>query len=174
MLPGSVSKYCLQHSPVPVIVVRPSNKREKKKKKRQADPQRRAYVDILEKSNDPSLTNIAQHGNQIPRPLLASAATSTMTSTATSAAASNASGSSIAEGSAGGGGGRDSLERVVEGVASTDFFKENVGLSSSGVGLSPSSEDVSPGSASPLVLDTPVEQQLPEFPATSTADSVER
>ncbi|KZF22733.1 adenine nucleotide alpha hydrolases-like protein, partial [Xylona heveae TC161] len=29
LLPGSVSKYCLQHSPVPVIVVRPSSKREK-------------------------------------------------------------------------------------------------------------------------------------------------
>ncbi|KAI5794322.1 hypothetical protein DFH27DRAFT_474259, partial [Peziza echinospora] len=50
LLPGSVSKYCLQHSPVPVIVVRPSNKREKKKKKRQADPARKSYMEILEKS----------------------------------------------------------------------------------------------------------------------------
>ncbi|KAH0547976.1 hypothetical protein GP486_008282 [Trichoglossum hirsutum] len=50
LLPGSVSKYCLQHSPVPVIVVRPTSKREKKKKKRQADPNRRGYLDILEKS----------------------------------------------------------------------------------------------------------------------------
>jgi hypothetical protein len=40
----------LQHSPVPVIVVRPTSKREKKKKKRQADPNRRGYLDILEKS----------------------------------------------------------------------------------------------------------------------------
>lgn len=31
LLPGSISKYCLQNSPVPVIVVRPSAKREKKK-----------------------------------------------------------------------------------------------------------------------------------------------
>ncbi|KAH0537216.1 hypothetical protein FGG08_005958 [Glutinoglossum americanum] len=50
LLPGSVSKYCLQHSPVPVIVVRPTSKREKKKKKRQADPNRRGYLDILERS----------------------------------------------------------------------------------------------------------------------------
>jgi Universal stress protein family len=51
LLPGSVSKYCLQHSPVPVIVVRPTSKREKKKKKRQANPNRRGYLDILEKSS---------------------------------------------------------------------------------------------------------------------------
>lgn len=50
LLPGSVSKYCLQNSPVPVIVVRPSSKREKKKQKRQADPNRRGYSDILERS----------------------------------------------------------------------------------------------------------------------------
>ncbi|KAI9826102.1 MAG: hypothetical protein M1832_000551 [Thelocarpon impressellum] len=50
LLPGSVSKYCLQHSPVPVIVVRPTYKREKKKKKRQADPSRKGYMSILEKS----------------------------------------------------------------------------------------------------------------------------
>lgn len=35
---------------MPVIVVRPTSKREKKKKKRQADPNRRGYLDILEKS----------------------------------------------------------------------------------------------------------------------------
>ncbi|OJJ46562.1 hypothetical protein ASPZODRAFT_96841 [Penicilliopsis zonata CBS 506.65] len=50
LLPGSVSKYCLQQSPIPVIVVRPSPKREKKKKKRQADPTRRGYNHILEMS----------------------------------------------------------------------------------------------------------------------------
>lgn len=50
LLPGSVSKYCLQHSPIPVIVVRPSPKREKKKKKRRADPTRRSYNHILEMS----------------------------------------------------------------------------------------------------------------------------
>ncbi|KAF7717340.1 Uncharacterized protein PECH_002034 [Penicillium ucsense] len=50
LLPGSVSKYCVQHSPIPVIVVRPSLKREKKKKKRRADPGRRSYNHLLELS----------------------------------------------------------------------------------------------------------------------------
>ncbi|KAI9844297.1 MAG: hypothetical protein M1837_005707 [Sclerophora amabilis] len=50
LLPGSVSKYCLQHSPVPVIVVRPTFKREKKKKKRQQNPARKGYLNILERS----------------------------------------------------------------------------------------------------------------------------
>jgi hypothetical protein len=45
-----VSKYCLQHSPVPVIVVRPSSKRDKKKAKRRADPGRRVYQEILSQS----------------------------------------------------------------------------------------------------------------------------
>ncbi|KAF2209507.1 hypothetical protein CERZMDRAFT_25991, partial [Cercospora zeae-maydis SCOH1-5] len=47
---GSVSKYCLQYSPVPVIVVRPSSKREAKKRKRLQDPSRSGYRDILDKS----------------------------------------------------------------------------------------------------------------------------
>lgn len=58
LLPGSISKYCLQHSPVPVVVVRPSQKREKKKAKREADPTRRAYRDVLsvdDGSNDVSV-----------------------------------------------------------------------------------------------------------------------
>jgi nucleotide-binding universal stress UspA family protein len=50
LLPGSVSKYCLQHSPVPVIVVRPTSKRDKKKAKRKADPGRRVYQDMLQQS----------------------------------------------------------------------------------------------------------------------------
>ncbi|KAF9045216.1 hypothetical protein BJ165DRAFT_1346526 [Panaeolus papilionaceus] len=37
---GSVSKYCLSHSPVPVIVVRPGRKLEKAREKRRADPKR--------------------------------------------------------------------------------------------------------------------------------------
>ncbi|KAG9557766.1 adenine nucleotide alpha hydrolases-like protein, partial [Aureobasidium melanogenum] len=52
LLPGSVSKYCLQHSPVPVIVVRPSSKRDKKKRQRLEDPTRRGYRDILDKSDN--------------------------------------------------------------------------------------------------------------------------
>lgn len=49
LLPGSVSKYCLQHSPIPVIVVREHLKREKRKAKRAADPSssRRLYREAL-------------------------------------------------------------------------------------------------------------------------------
>ncbi|KAF2818970.1 adenine nucleotide alpha hydrolases-like protein [Ophiobolus disseminans] len=50
LLPGSVSKYCLQHSPVPVIVVRPTSKRDKARDKRKNDPDRQGYRDILAKS----------------------------------------------------------------------------------------------------------------------------
>jgi hypothetical protein len=50
LLPGSVSKYCLQESPIPVIVVRPEYQREKKKHKRLNDPSRRDYSKILELS----------------------------------------------------------------------------------------------------------------------------
>ncbi|WPH02134.1 adenine nucleotide alpha hydrolases-like protein [Acrodontium crateriforme] len=49
---GSVSKYCLQYSPVPVIVVRPSSKREAKKRKRLQDPTRTGYRDILDRSDE--------------------------------------------------------------------------------------------------------------------------
>ena len=83
LLPGSVSKYCLQHSPVPVIVVRPTSKREKKKKKRQADPSRRGYMDMLERSGargghvlDPSNRNsiVAESGTATEREARAVAA----------------------------------------------------------------------------------------------------
>ncbi|EEB05632.1 usp family protein [Schizosaccharomyces japonicus yFS275] len=48
--PGSISKFCLQKSPIPVIVVRPDRKRQRSKNKRMKDPSRKSYVDILEKS----------------------------------------------------------------------------------------------------------------------------
>jgi hypothetical protein len=51
LLPGSVSKWVLQHSPVPVIVVRPNSKRAKVKRKRLQDPARTGYRDLLDKSN---------------------------------------------------------------------------------------------------------------------------
>ncbi|KAI3336608.1 hypothetical protein HD806DRAFT_11675 [Xylariaceae sp. AK1471] len=44
---SSFSKYCLQYSPVPVVVVRPTDKREKKKAKRAGDPSRQSYIHIL-------------------------------------------------------------------------------------------------------------------------------
>ncbi|KAL8935174.1 MAG: hypothetical protein Q9211_004832, partial [Gyalolechia sp. 1 TL-2023] len=47
---GSVSRYCLQNSPVPCIVVRPTRKRLAKKAKRLADERRRNYASVLEMS----------------------------------------------------------------------------------------------------------------------------
>ncbi|KAJ7108808.1 hypothetical protein C8R44DRAFT_635962, partial [Mycena epipterygia] len=42
---GSVSKYCLTHSPVPIIVVRPERKVKKAMEKRRADPKRGTHFD---------------------------------------------------------------------------------------------------------------------------------
>ncbi len=47
---NSFSKWCLQHSPIPVVVVRPTEKRIKKKLKRDADPTRQDYARILKES----------------------------------------------------------------------------------------------------------------------------
>ncbi|CAM1509934.1 Fc.00g002690.m01.CDS01 [Cosmosporella sp. VM-42] len=44
---NSFSKYCLQYSPVPVVVVRPTEKRVKKKTKRANDATRQTYVTML-------------------------------------------------------------------------------------------------------------------------------
>jgi nucleotide-binding universal stress UspA family protein len=44
---NSFSKYCLQYSPVPVVVVRPDDKRLKKKEKRSQDPGRQSYAAML-------------------------------------------------------------------------------------------------------------------------------
>ncbi|KAF2743095.1 hypothetical protein M011DRAFT_471634 [Sporormia fimetaria CBS 119925] len=59
LLPGSVSKYCLQSSPVPVIVVLPSSKRDKSRVKRAQDPSRQGYKDLLEKSGPQAGYNLA-------------------------------------------------------------------------------------------------------------------
>lgn len=45
---SSFSKYCLQYSPVPVVVVRPDEKRLKKKSKRTQDPSRQSYAQMLQ------------------------------------------------------------------------------------------------------------------------------
>ncbi|KAH8821726.1 hypothetical protein F5884DRAFT_768887 [Xylogone sp. PMI_703] len=47
---NSFSKWCLQYSPIPVVVVRPTEQRLKKKKKRDADPTRQDYARILRES----------------------------------------------------------------------------------------------------------------------------
>ncbi|KAI5457792.1 hypothetical protein BGZ63DRAFT_416883 [Mariannaea sp. PMI_226] len=44
---NSFSKYCLQYSPVPVVVVRPTEKRLKKKSKRANDSNRQTYAAML-------------------------------------------------------------------------------------------------------------------------------
>ncbi|KAJ3478260.1 hypothetical protein NLG97_g8629 [Lecanicillium saksenae] len=44
---NSFSKYCLQYSPVPVVVVRPTEKRIKKKVKRANDSSRQTYLSML-------------------------------------------------------------------------------------------------------------------------------
>ncbi|KAK7421847.1 hypothetical protein QQZ08_009792 [Neonectria magnoliae] len=44
---NSFSKYCLQYSPVPVVVVRPTEKRQKKKTKRAKDSTRQTYISML-------------------------------------------------------------------------------------------------------------------------------
>ncbi len=44
---NSFSKYCLQYSPVPTVVVRDYEKRKKKKEKRSNDPSRHSYAAML-------------------------------------------------------------------------------------------------------------------------------
>jgi hypothetical protein len=48
---NSFSKWCLQYSPVPVVVVRPTEKRDKKKQKRDKDPTRHNYAHMLQESS---------------------------------------------------------------------------------------------------------------------------
>ena len=59
----SVSKYCLQRSPVPTIVVRPSSKRTKKKLKRQAEQGRSVYSNILTKAQTVGGRHVADRGS---------------------------------------------------------------------------------------------------------------
>lgn len=48
---NSFSKYCLQYSPIPVVVVRPDEKRQKKKDKRSLDPDKQNYSKMLALNN---------------------------------------------------------------------------------------------------------------------------
>lgn len=50
LLPGSISKFCLQNSPVPVIVVRPNMQRARGKRKRLQNPSRQGYRDLLDRA----------------------------------------------------------------------------------------------------------------------------
>lgn len=56
LLPGSVSKWCLQHSPIPVVVVKPRRKLENSKAKREANPNKVSYIEM-----------IAAHPNDTPK-----------------------------------------------------------------------------------------------------------
>ncbi|KAL8659808.1 MAG: hypothetical protein Q9226_000236 [Calogaya cf. arnoldii] len=60
---GSVSRYCLQNSPVPCIVVRPNKKRLAKKAKRLADEKRRNYQSVLNLSGARGSTLALQNNN---------------------------------------------------------------------------------------------------------------
>jgi hypothetical protein len=70
---NSFSKWCLQYSPIPVVVVRPDEKRLKKKLKRSNDPTRQNYLQILQDSGQGtheavSLTGLSlKDGDIMPR-----------------------------------------------------------------------------------------------------------
>ncbi|GBE83517.1 hypothetical protein BKA93DRAFT_772174 [Sparassis latifolia] len=62
---GSISKYCLSHSPVPIIVVRPESKVRKTRAKRRADPKRGSHFE--------EWTNARSHGGSgLPVPMVTS------------------------------------------------------------------------------------------------------
>jgi nucleotide-binding universal stress UspA family protein len=69
---NSFSKWCLQYSPIPVVVVRPIEKRLRKKEKRKGDPTRQTYVQMLQDSGtvvheaDSSPMNSAVDVNILP------------------------------------------------------------------------------------------------------------
>lgn len=62
---NSFSKWCLQYSPIPVVIVRPTSKRIKKKNKRDADPARQDYIRILRESGieEHETDTDSQYGN---------------------------------------------------------------------------------------------------------------
>ncbi|KAJ6616747.1 hypothetical protein B0H10DRAFT_2164584 [Mycena sp. CBHHK59/15] len=62
---GSVSKYCLTHSPVPIIVVRPERKVKKAIEKRRADPKRGTHFEEEGERVPPPMTRHAKTYNVI-------------------------------------------------------------------------------------------------------------
>jgi hypothetical protein len=61
----SCTRYCLQHSPVPVVVVHPSQRRLHRKHKREKDPERHSYITLLKLANvyDSSSDSLLSHHN---------------------------------------------------------------------------------------------------------------
>ncbi|EGO01273.1 hypothetical protein SERLA73DRAFT_87798 [Serpula lacrymans var. lacrymans S7.3] len=55
---GSVSKYCLSHSPVPIIVVRPERNVKKVVAKRRADPKRGTHFDELTRTKTQNIQSL--------------------------------------------------------------------------------------------------------------------
>lgn len=67
---NSFSKYCLQYSPVPVVVVRPDEQRKKKKDKRIHNPARQSYAAMIAASQgkheaDSEASSVYELENQI-------------------------------------------------------------------------------------------------------------
>ncbi|KAF7300255.1 hypothetical protein MKEN_01349600 [Mycena kentingensis (nom. inval.)] len=65
---GSVSKYCLTHSPVPIIVVRPERKVKKGIEKRRADPKRGTHFFEDSTGKPYNITNSAPLGLTVQAP----------------------------------------------------------------------------------------------------------
>lgn len=73
LLPGSVSKWCLQHSPIPVIVVKPPNLRQKSKSTREkllADADhsqyayhRQSYLEMISSADNMDTVKIYNNNN---------------------------------------------------------------------------------------------------------------
>lgn len=81
---GSVSRYCLSHSPVPIIVVRPEDKVRKTMAKRRADPKRGQHFDecviprasysagpVTERQTSRRLTKSRTHNGSLSVPFVA-------------------------------------------------------------------------------------------------------
>jgi hypothetical protein len=67
------NRYCLQHSPVPVIVVHPFQRRLHRKQKRETDPDRQSYVALLKlakqySSSSDSLVPTPNNPSDTPNP----------------------------------------------------------------------------------------------------------
>jgi len=67
---NSFSKYCLQYSPIPTVVVRDYEKRKKKKDKRTHDPARQSYVSMLAATSgkhegDSEASSLYEMGNSL-------------------------------------------------------------------------------------------------------------
>jgi len=63
-------RYCLQHSPVPVIVVHPSQRRLHRKQKRVHDPERQSYISLLTLANAYASSSDSLHPSNSSREIV--------------------------------------------------------------------------------------------------------